>query len=328
MVAMAYVLDDRDEYNLQLIISLSALDVKIPITASLFNETVIPHFEAIHPEITILNPAKIAAPVFVAALDESIKRKFTYAPLKIKNDVPERPGSHLIKKLVISFASLVAIATAFFHFYEGLSWIDSLYFVVVTIATVGYGDINLVHSPVASKVFGIILILASTFFIWMIFSLTIDHLLKKRVQLALGRKKYNLKNHVIVSGLGRLGYAVVEELMRRGEQVIILEKNEESPYVSYFRNLGVDMYIGDAQIPRVLKDVCVGNAKALFSMIGRDSTNLDIGLNARSLNPGLRLILRIFDQEMAENIKKQLDIQLTYSMSAIADEKFFNLLKK
>ncbi|MBL0052208.1 MAG: hypothetical protein IPP29_12215 [Bacteroidetes bacterium] len=54
-----------------------------------------------------------------------------------------------------------------------------LYFVVVTISTVGYGDFNLQNSTAISKVIGIVLILCSTIFMWLIFSLLIDRIIKK-----------------------------------------------------------------------------------------------------------------------------------------------------
>ena len=59
-------------------------------------------------------------------------------------------------------------------------------------------------------------------------------------------------------------------------------------------------------------------------MINDDYVNLEIGLNARSFQPDLRLILRIFDDSMSTRIKDHLAIHLTFSMSAIADERFLD----
>ena len=326
MVVMVYLLDDRDEYNLQLIIALISLNFDIKVTASLFNENLTPHLQAIHKNLSIINPAKIAAPVFVAAFYKPVTRHLRYIPKKIEKELAEKKGDILIHKLTIAFIALLLISVIFFHFVEKFSWLDSLYFVVVTVATVGYGDINLMHSPAHSKIFVIILILTSMLFIWMIFSLTIDKLIRRRIQLSLGRKKYNLKDHIVVCGLGRLGYFIVEELLVRKEKVIVIEKNEDSLYINYFRSIGAHVYIGDAKLPRVLNDVNIGQAQALFSVINNDSNNLEIGLNARSFQPNMRLILRIFDEMMAQKIKEHLDIHLTLSASEIADEKFFEAL--
>ena len=326
-VSMAYILNERDDNNLELMVAIMALNENIPITISLFNENVAPHLRAAHPNLYILNPAKIAAPVFVEALYKPVERFLSYTPAKPIEELKKPPRfDYFIKLLVGCFAILIALATTYFHFFEKLSWLDSLYFVVVTVATVGYGDINLQNSSAISKIVGIIVILSATIFIWMIFSLTIDRIIKKRVQLALGRRKYSYKNHIVVCGLGRLGYFIAEELIKRGEKIIIVESNEDSANIDYFRKHEADVYIGNARLTHVLQDVGAAHAKALISVINDDYTNLEIGLNARSFQPKLRLILRIFDESMATIIKEKLDIYLTLSMSAIADEKFVETL--
>jgi len=161
----------------------------------------------------------------------------------------------------------------------------------------------------------------------MIFSLTVDRVIKKRALLTLGRKKYTCKNHVILCGLGRLGHFIAEELLQRGEKIVIIESNENAENIDYFRSLGADVYIGNARLPRVLEDVGILHAKAVISVVNDDFVNLEIGLNARSFQPNLRLILRIYDDSMAQQIKENLDIRLTISMSALADDKFLNAIE-
>jgi voltage-gated potassium channel Kch len=324
---MIYLLDEKDEVNLQLIIALISLYPGVSVTASLFNENLIPHLQSEHNNVTIFNPAKIAAPYFVAALSQPLTRKVETGAITSIPKIRNNNKDNLIKKLLLAFTGLIAAAVLFFHFYEKLSWVDSLYFVVVTVATVGYGDINLVNSDAFSKVFVVLLILASTFFIWMIFSLTIDRVLKKRIMLALGRKKYHYKDHIVLCGLGRLGYFIAEELLLKGERLIIIEQNEDGRYLDYFRQLGADVYIGDGRLSKVLDDTNVAEARALMSVISNDAVNLEIGLNSRSFQPNIRLILRIFDEQMAKKIKEYLNIHLTLSASDIADEKFYEILK-
>jgi Trk K+ transport system NAD-binding subunit len=142
-----------------------------------------------------------------------------------------------------------------------------------------------------------------------------------------GRKKYYYKNHVIICGLGRLGYFIADELQKSGERIIIIESNQDSPNMEYFRNLGIDVYLGNARLPHVLQDVGAENCRALISVINDDYTNLEIALNARYFQPDLRLILRIFDESMAKVIKEKFDIHLTKSMSFIAGEKFASILE-
>ncbi len=327
VVGMVYLLDDKDEFNLQLLIALISLHPHLPVTASLFNENLTPHLLANHDNVTILNPAKIAAPHFVAALYRPLDRKTEPAAPVYMAKPAIKKKDNLVRNLLFGFAGMFISAIIFFHFYEKLSWVDSLYFVVVTIATVGYGDINLANADTLSKIFGVLLILSSTVFIWMIFSLTVDRLLKKRIMLALGRKKYHCRDHVILCGLGRLGYFIAEELLQKGERLLIIEQDENSRYLDYFRQQGAEVYVGDARLSKVLDDSNVARAKALISVISNDSVNLEIGLNSRSFQPGIRLILRIFDEQMALKIKDYLNIHLTLSASEIADGKFYEMLQ-
>ena len=326
-IAMIYLLEDKDENNLQLIISLISLIINVPITAALFNENLIPHLQQEHINLKILNPAKIAAPAFVEQLYLEINSEALF-PNKLSDIDRHSKKLTLIHKLLLSFITLLLAAVCFFHFYENLAWIDAFYFVIVTAASVGYGDINLAKSAVLSKVIVMLLITVSTIAIWMIFSLTIDGFLRRRIQHELGRKKYVLQNHVIVCGLGRLGYFIALELLHRKEKIIIIEQNENSNHIDYFRQLGAEVYLGDARLPKVIRDVNVGQAKALISVINNDSLNLEIGLNARSHQPNVKLILRIFDDQMAERIKDYLQIYHSVSASAIANDVFYHELTK
>lgn len=319
-----FLVDDRDDVNLELLIALASMHGDKILVASLFNESIAPHLQAAHPNIRVLNPARIAAPHFVRALDAHVTRTLRYVPAEHRAPRVAKRGDALISQLCAGFAGLIAAATAYFHVAERLSWLDAIYFVVVTVATVGYGDITLLHSGVVSKLVGIGLILCSTAFIWMIFSLTVDGIIKRRVQLALGRKVYAKRGHVILCGLGRLGHCIGEELLERGEHLLIIEQSADAPSVEYFRSRGADVYIGNARLPQILKDVGASDAKALYAVISDDLVNLEIGLNARVFQPGLRLVLRLFDQSMAARIDESLDIHLSYSMSAIADEAFMS----
>ncbi|MEQ1553338.1 MAG: potassium channel family protein [Ferruginibacter sp.] len=325
-LAMVYLIEDKDENNLQLIISLISLFSNIPITASLFNENLTPHLLKDHINLKILNPAKIAAPSFVEQLNIQIAAEIENENLLLEYKANTPKSFSIIQKILMAFTLMLIFAVFFFHFYENLSWIDAIYFVTVTAASVGYGDINLANSNTISKIVGILLIFGSTISIWMIFSLTIDLYLKRSIQLELGRKKYTLKNHVIVCGLGRLGYFIVEELIQKNEKVIVVEQNENSNHINYFRQLGAEVYIGDARLPKVMQDVNVIDAKALISVINNDSLNLEIGLNARSHHNTVKLILRIYDDLMAEKIKDYLQIHHSISASAIASKQFLNTL--
>jgi voltage-gated potassium channel Kch len=303
------------------------LNISFPVAVSLFNENVAPHLQAAYPNLTILSPARMAAPVFAEALNRQVEHRLRYTPAGRPGEIKVKVADRLVVRLIAGFIALIFFSTTYFHYSEHISWLDAFYFVVVTITSVGYGDITLLHSAAISKVLNIVLILSATVFIWMIFSLVIDRIIKKRIQLSLGQKQYDYKNHVIVCGLGRLGYCIVEELIKAGEKVIVVQNNADSDKADELRLRGVDVYVGNARSFAVLQDVNVINARGLISVIDNDYLNLEIGLNARSIRSDLPLVLRIVDEEMAVQLREDLDIHLTLSMSDLADDRFMSLLK-
>jgi Trk K+ transport system NAD-binding subunit len=116
--------------------------------------------------------------------------------------------------------------------------------------------------------------------------------------------------------------------LKRGEEVLVIERDPDNRFLESIRSQGAKIFVGDASLGTVLGDAGVYKACGLFSMINDDLKNLEIGLNARSLRPDLRLILRFFDKEIAEQLRDRLDIHFAMSTSAIAADEFAALLEK
>ena len=153
-----------------------------------------------------------------------------------------------------------------------------------------------------------------------IFALITDSLLRQRLSLTFGRRKLRQSDHVIVVGLGAVGLKVVEELLERGETITLIEDDMQGRFMPTVLALRVPIIIGDAKLERTLRDAGLERAKALISVTSDDLTNLEIGLNAKSLNPDARVVLRIYDHLLAQTLDQQLDIHFALSTSAIAAE--------
>lgn len=322
----AYVVDDEDRRNIQIALFLIALNENIPVVVSLSNQNIAPHFHTTHKNLYIKNLASIAAPSFVSAIYASAPltaiKPVLNPLLVVRKRFTEIRAHAWVYGALVAFLSLLIGGTIFFRWSEHLSWLNAFYFATTVITTTGFGDISLYHSSALAKLFGILLMLSALGGASLTFSLIVDRLLERQSAMTLGKRRYRFQNHVILCGLGRLGYQIVEELLQKGEQVLVIEKNPENRFLDVARSRGAYVFVADASIPQNLDDAGVARAKGLFSVINDDLKNLEIGLNARSLRPDLHLVLRTFDREMAEEIRKRFNIQFALSASSIATDEF------
>jgi len=327
-----YVVDSEDRRNIEFALAAMSLNDSRPIFLALFNEKIAPHFQINSSNLFIMNPARIAAASFVDAI--SISRDETpRAVPEIPPGSDFKPGfarwfsdNKLLVGLLFAFVVLYFSGAFFFHTSEGLRWVDAFYFVTTVITTTGFGDINLRNSSDAAKIFAIGMMLTSISFFSIAFALVVDKLMERRSEIMRGRTRHKLRGHTILCGLGRVGFQVAGELIRRGHAVVIIENDEQNRFLSTVRARGAKVLFGDATLLRNLEFAGLRHAAGLISVINDDLTNLEVGLHARSLDPGARLILRIFDRDTATEVSKRLNIQFAFSTSAIAAEEIVRKL--
>jgi voltage-gated potassium channel len=130
------------------------------------------------------------------------------------------------------------------------------------------------------------------------------------------------RNHVIVCGLGKVGYRVVRQLMDFGEEIVAVERDADRPFVGILRQANVPVIIADARQREVLMQAGVQRASAIVACTQDDLTNLDIALDARELNPELKVVMRMFDAELAKKIEHGFGIHTAFSVSALAAPAF------
>jgi len=130
------------------------------------------------------------------------------------------------------------------------------------------------------------------------------------------------RNHVIVCGMGKVGYRVVRQLLDFGEQVVGVEQDANRPFVSVLRQMDVPVIVADARQREVLVQAGVEHASALVACTQDDMTNLDIALDARELNPKVKVVMRMFDAELAKKIERGFGIHTAFSVSALAAPAF------
>ena len=318
--AALYVVDDRDAANVQFALAALKVRPELPITMALSNAGLVPHLQALHPNLLVINPWGIVTPDIVRALKAPASTAATSAaalpPDRIRRHAWRR-GSVVLWLLAATFATLLAVATVFFHYSEQLDWITALYF-VVTMTTTGFGDINLRTSSAAAKLLGIVTMISAIAFASVFFSLLVDRIVARRTEIILGRRRHRLVGHVIVCGLGRVGYHLVERLRAENYPVLVIERDADNQFLAAIREKGIPVMIADATVANTLVDAAVEQASAVASLVNDDLVSLEVGLNARAIHPRIRVILRIFDGDTANELRQRLNIHYTISTSAIA----------
>lgn len=131
-----------------------------------------------------------------------------------------------------------------------------------------------------------------------------------------------MKNHIVLCGLGHVGIRILEQLRRLGEQVIVIERVESSRFLDEARTLGVPIITGDGSIPSILDKVNIKEARSIIAATGNDLANLEIALSARTIQPDIRVVLRMFDANLAGKIRTGFGIKTTFSTAALAAPAF------
>ena len=112
-------------------------------------------------------------------------------------------------------------------------------------------------------------------------------------------------NHTILVGLGHLGYRVVEQLHAMQENVVVIELKPSAQMVSTVQAMKIPVIQDDGTRPATLEAAGVKKAKTIILATQNDSLNLQIAIKARSYNPEIQVVIRIFDEDFAQSLKAQ-----------------------
>jgi Trk K+ transport system NAD-binding subunit len=204
-----------------------------------------------------------------------------------------------------------------------ISLLDSVYFTVETVTTVGYGDYSFRGEPPWLVVFAIALMMAGALFVAVFFALVTNMLVSRRIEESLGLRKITaLHGHVLVIGLGTVGLRVARQLHDAGRDVLVIEKSERNRHLGQLRALDIPVIIEDATLPEVLASARLAAASAVAVMTSDDLANLETGLAVRdqlgaswSATP---VVLRIFNPQLAHSVKETFGFRNVRSTAALA----------
>src|SRR5947209_4906557 len=126
-----------------------------------------------------------------------------------------------------------------------------------------------------------------------------------------------LKDHVVICGAGRVGFRVFERLHKLGVPMVMIERDDSKPFLAEIRNAGVAVLIDDVRAAGALERANLAKARAIVCATDDDLANLNVALDARKLRAGIRVVMRLFDDDLVEKTRSSFDAQ-AFSTSALA----------
>ena len=186
---------------------------------------------------------------------------------------------------------------------EGWDWGDCLWMVLITITTIGFGEVEVLTS--AGRIVTFLIIGGGLFVV----QLTLQRFIQlselgyfiRLEELRLRRLIRRMENHVIICGYGRTGKEIVEQLRSEQISTIIIEIDHSRK--SEAEEKGFNVLLADATMDESLLQAGVKNCRSLVVTLPSDAANLYVVLSAKALNNRCRLIARAANEEASNKLK-------------------------
>lgn len=204
-----------------------------------------------------------------------------------------------------AIGTTMAIGTLGFVFIAGYPWLDAVYMAIMTMTTVGYGEIRPLSQ--AARIFNTfymllgvsMLLLALGVMTQTIIEIQFGNLLaKRRVRKMIDQ----LENHYIVCGFGRVGRGAASELQQAGVKLVIIDRREDR--VDWAMRNGYLACLGDSTRDETLKEVRLDKAAGLIAALATDAENLFAVISAKTLNPRIRVAARAAEEEAERKMRQ------------------------
>jgi voltage-gated potassium channel len=209
-----------------------------------------------------------------------------------------------IYKIIVLVVSIITLGTTGYMWLSNYSFVDAIYMTVITVTTVGFGEVK-PFTP-EEKIFTIFLILTSitvfgyavsAFSEFLVSGKLFDHFKHKRVEKQINK----LVGHTIVCGYGRNGKQAISKLKNYGKQYVVIEKSRV--LIEKLDLEGVLNIEGDSTTDEFLLKAGILKASNLITALPSDADNLFVVLSARQLNKGCKIISRASKETSYSKLK-------------------------
>jgi len=200
--------------------------------------------------------------------------------------------------------SVIIVGILGFRFFSDYSWIDALYMTIITMSTVGFGEVAPLDDN--AKLFTVFLILTSVLILGYSLSVITEYIFNKsdpkRMQYRkLQKMIHKSENHIIIVGYGRNGRQAADKLLAYEQPFVIIEKDKA--VIEKYQNDTLYFIEGNATEDEVLYEAKIKKASCLICTLPEDADNLFIVLSARQMNNELKIISRASQDASYKKIK-------------------------
>ena len=198
---------------------------------------------------------------------------------------------HRIRVLLFLFGALILLDMTGYHLLTGADWLESLYMTIISITTVGFGEI--VPLGRSGRLFTIFVILSGL----SLFLYTTSLMVENTVSTLMGRRSRRrierMKDHIIICGYGRMGESVARQMATVGtRRILILEQDPLRQQEA--QDAGHEVLGGDATATETLLRAGVERAAGFVALLSTDADNIFTIMSARELNADIHLIARSY----------------------------------
>jgi len=209
-----------------------------------------------------------------------------------------------LKKPIISLLIVLAIGVFGYKFISDVSFVDALYQTVITISTVGFGEIHPFNGT--EKIFTVFLILTSIGIFGYVITVISEYIANNQLSDDLKLKKVEkqikkLVNHTIVCGYGRNGKQAVSKLLNYKKSCVVIENEEEA--IQELKKMAIPYIVGDATNDDNLVKAGISKANSLITVLSNDADNLFVVISARQIKNNLNIISRASDDSSSKKLK-------------------------
>tara|TARA_Y100001968_G_C19453982_1_gene770859 strand:+ start:11959 stop:12699 length:741 start_codon:yes stop_codon:yes gene_type:complete len=204
---------------------------------------------------------------------------------------------------LISLGMLFLLGAIGYRFTEGWDWGDSIWMVLITITTIGFGEVEPLSGAGRVVTFliiggGLVVIQLS---LQRLLGLSESGYFRRMRELRFRRIITRMNNHVIICGYGRIGKEIAEELHLKGIPILVIEVD---PIVkTKAEERGLKVLEADATLDQTLLLAGINQCRSLVITLPTDAANLYVVLSAKGINTKCRLIARAETEEAANKLK-------------------------